>query len=338
MCYPRHLFHLNIQGFYRHGLLLLRYCWSASFIWILGSASVSLAQQTIESSSVNSLLPIGASSRYATVNGVKLHYVIAGKGDPVVLLHGWPESWYAWRKVIPALAERYTVIAPDMRGYGDSERPASGYDKKTVAEDIYQLVRHLGYKKIHLVAQDMGGPVGYAYAAAHPDAVRRFVFMESALPGFGLETAMDITKGGSWHIGFNMARGIAETLVEGKERVYLEYFYRRGTLYPTSLNTTDIDEYVRTYKAGAMHAGFEYYRTLFDDAKQNQLYAQKKLEMPVLAIAADQGFKDFSRQSISQVASNVTAVTIKDAKHFVAQDQPHAVTQAIMMFLGGEKP
>lgn len=123
----------------------------------------------------------------AVVNDIRLHYVLGGQGDPVVLLHGWPETWYAWRKVMPALAQQYTVIAPDMRGLGDSDKPATGYDKSTVADDIYQLVRQLGFQRIFLVGHDMGGPVAYAYAAAHPQDVRRFVFVESLLPGIGYE-------------------------------------------------------------------------------------------------------------------------------------------------------
>jgi pimeloyl-ACP methyl ester carboxylesterase len=179
----------------------------------------------------------------------------------------------------------------------------------------------------------MGGPVGYAYAASYPAEVKRFIFIESAVPGFGLEAAMDVAKGGSWHFGFNMARGIAEALVEGKERIFLEYFYQRGTLFPESLTATDIDEYLRTYKAGAMHASFEYYRTLFDDAKENQILAKRKLPMPLLAIGAEQGFGDFSKRSIEQVSSNVEGATIKNAKHFVVQDQPALVAQAILQFL-----
>ncbi|WP_083913635.1 alpha/beta fold hydrolase [Nocardia concava] len=128
-------------------------------------------------------VPDGAVSRYATVNGVRLHYVIAGSGDPVLLLHGWPETWYAWRKVIPILADRFTVVAPDMRGYGDSERPADGYDKVTVATDLHELMRSLGFGGVHLVVQDMGGPVGFAYAASFLEDVRDLVFIESAVPG-----------------------------------------------------------------------------------------------------------------------------------------------------------
>ncbi|MCX4091923.1 alpha/beta fold hydrolase [Nocardia sp. alder85J] len=278
--------------------------------------------------------PEGARSRRAMVNGVPIHYVIAGSGDPVLLLHGWPETWYAWRNVIPVLADRFTVVAPDMRGYGDSGRPADGYDKVTVATDLHELMRSLGFGRIHLVVQDMGGPVGFAYAASFPADVRDFVFIESAVPGFGLEAAMDVAHGGSWHMGFNMAEGISELLVAGRERPFIEYFYRRGTLRPDALTQADIDEYARTYAAGGLLASFGYYRTLLDDAKVNrERLAVKKLTLPVLSLAAEAGFGDFSHASIAQVAEHVERQTIAGAKHFLVQDQPQAAAAAILDFL-----
>jgi pimeloyl-ACP methyl ester carboxylesterase len=279
-------------------------------------------------------VPDGAASCYATVNGVRLHYVIAGSGDPVLLVHGWPETWYAWRKVIPVLASRFTVVAPDMRGYGDSERPAAGYDKVTVATDLHELMRSLGFGRVHLVVQDMGGPVGFAYAASFPVDVRDFVFIESAVPGFGLEASMDVAHGGSWHMGFNMAQGINELLVAGRERPFIEYFYRRGALHPDALTRADIDEYARSYAAGGLVASFNYYRTLLDDAKVNrEKLAVKRLALPVLSLAAEQGFGDFSHASIAQVADHVERQTIAGAKHFLVQDQPQAAAEAILSFL-----
>lgn len=279
-------------------------------------------------------MPDGAASRYATVNGVRLHYVIAGSGDPVLLLHGWPETWYAWRKVIPVLATRFTVVAPDMRGYGDSERPVDGYDKVTVATDLHELMRSLGFARIHLVAQDMGGPVGFAYAASFPADVRDFAFIESAVPGFGLEASMDVAHGGSWHMGFNMAEGISELLVAGRERAFVEYFYRRGTLHRDALTQADIDEYARSYEAGGLVASFKYYRTLLDDAKVNrEKLAVQALTLPVLSLAAEKGFGDLSHASIAQVADQVERQTIAEAKHFLVQDQPQAATEAILSFL-----
>jgi pimeloyl-ACP methyl ester carboxylesterase len=142
------------------------------------------------------------------VNDVRLHFVTAGTGDPVVLLHGWPETWYQWRKIIPTLAERYTVIAPDMRGLGDSAKPATGYDKRTIADDIYQLVRKLGFERIFLVGHDWGGPVAYAYASAHPNDVRRLVILDVPIPGAGLEQIPQASpRGGLWHISFHGVRG-----------------------------------------------------------------------------------------------------------------------------------
>jgi pimeloyl-ACP methyl ester carboxylesterase len=279
-------------------------------------------------------VPDGAASRFATVNGVKLHYVIAGSGDPVLLVHGWPETWYAWRKIIPVLAARFTVVAPDMRGYGDSGRPSGGYDKVTVATDLHELMRLLGFGPVHLVAQDMGGPVGYAYATSFPADVRDFVFIESAIPGFGLEASMDVAHGGSWHMGFNMAQGINELLVAGRERPFIEYFYRRGTLHPDALTPDDIDEYARSYADGGLVASFNYYRTLLDDAKVNrEKLGAKRLTIPVLSLAAAQGLGDLSHGSIAQLADSIERRTIAEARHFLVQDQPRAAAEAILGFL-----
>src|SRR5919198_4710450 len=124
------------------------------------------------------------SHHMASVNGIQLHYVIGGHGDPVVLIHGWPQTWYEWRHVMPALAKNYTVIVPDLRGLGDSSKPVTGYDGKTTAQDIYQLVSKLGFEKIFLVAHDIGAQTAYSYAAAHPNNVTKLVIMEFAFPGF----------------------------------------------------------------------------------------------------------------------------------------------------------
>ena len=280
-------------------------------------------------------LPADLSSRRVEVNGTALHFVVAGRGAPVLLIHGWPETWYAWRKVVPVLAERRTVIAPDLRGFGDSDRPATGYDKLTVAADLRALVQSLGFGEIDLVAQDMGGPVGFAYAAEWPREVRSFTFIESAIPGFGLEALMDVAHGGSWHMGFCMAAGIAELLVAGRERSFIEYFYRRGTMNPSALTAADVDEYARTYAAGGLVASFNYYRTLLQDAKTNiERFSAAKLPMPVLSLAAAHGLGAISHRSIAEVASRVTERTIADAKHFLVQDQPAAAAEAIAAFIG----
>jgi pimeloyl-ACP methyl ester carboxylesterase len=155
--------------------------------------------------------------RTAEVNGVKIHYVIGGTGEPLVLIHGYPYTWATWRKVMPALAEKYTVIAPDMRGMGESDKPAApeGYLKHVVAEDIYQLVKQLGYEKINLVGHDIGMMVAYSYAAAHPEAVKKLVLAEtSGVPGFGFEDSWDTANGGYYHFAFH-SDPLAEELTKG---------------------------------------------------------------------------------------------------------------------------
>ena len=164
------------------------------------------------------------------VNGIRLYYITAGYGEPVVLLHGFPETSYAWRKIIPALSTLFTVIAPDLRGCGDSDRPDSGYDKRTVAEDIHQLILHLNLGPINLVSHDVGMMVGYAYAAAYPTEVRRLVLMEAALPGLGLEDLYDAAKyPRMWHLPlFEAPNGLAEALITGREKMFISHFMRQS--------------------------------------------------------------------------------------------------------------
>ena len=148
------------------------------------------------------------------VNNVTLHYVIGGQGDPILLLHGWPETWYEWRHIIPELiANNYIIIAPDLRGLGDSEKTQTGYDTKTVAEDIYQLIKKLGYNKIYLVAHDFGGPVAYSYAATHSEDVKKMVILDTLLPGFGIEEAATFSPNGIWHPSFHAVRDLPEKLI-----------------------------------------------------------------------------------------------------------------------------
>jgi len=268
----------------------------------------------------------------AWVNDVMIHYVTAGKGEPVVLLHGWPQTWYEWRKIIPALAARYTVIAPDMRGIGDSSKPVSGYDKRTVADDIYKLVRKLGHEKIFLVGHDWGGPTAYAYAVAHPADVRKLVILDVGIPGGGTEKAFPFRRGGVWHIQFHNVRDLPEALVTGRERIYLSWFYR--TAYnPTAITEPDIDEYVRCYSApGALRAGFEYYRAIFDDAEHNKDGPNHKLKMPVLALGGERGFGAIAKRSMEQLAENVRGGVIQKCGHWIPEERPEYLNEQLLTF------
>jgi pimeloyl-ACP methyl ester carboxylesterase len=270
----------------------------------------------------------------ARVNDVTLHYVICGQGEPVVLLHGWPQTWYEWRKIMPALAERYTVIAPDLRGLGDSSKPAGGYDKRTVAEDIYQLVRRLGFERIFLVGHDWGGPVAYAYAAAHPSDVRKLVILDVGIPGAGLEQLLTFRKSGSiWHVQFHYVRDLPEALVTGRERTYLSWFYRVGAYNPNAIPGEAIDEYVRCYSAaGGLRAGFEYYRAIFTDVEHNAEYAKSKLKMPVLALGGDRGYGELPLRSMQQLAEDVRGGVIERCGHWIPEERPEYLVNELLRF------
>lgn len=271
--------------------------------------------------------------RTARVNDVLLHYVICGQGEPIVLLHGWPQTWYEWRKIMPALAERYTVIAPDMRGLGDSAKPATGYDKRTIAADIYELVRHLGFERIFLVGHDWGGPVAYAYACAHPEDVRKLVILDVPIPGAGLEQALAFRPRSVWHIQFHYVRDLPEALIAGRERTYLTWFYR--TAYnPTAIDEQAIGEYVRCYSApGGLRAGFEYYRAIFTDAEHNTENAKTKLKMPALALGGDRGFGELTIRSMNQLAENVRGEVIEHCGHWIPEEQPELLLNRLLGFL-----
>ncbi len=208
---------------------------------------------------------------WVEVNGIRIHYRRAGTGSPLVLLHGFPETSHAWRKILPALSRHFTVIAPDLRGCGDSDRPTTGYDKETVASDIRELVQKLELGPIRLVGHDVGMMVAYAYAASYPENVEQLVLMEAALPGLGLEAMYDSSKEPRmWHLGlFEAPNGLAEALISGCELLFVDHFMRQQAYDPTALEG-GLDEYARRLSApGALHGGIEYFRSHHIDAQRN---------------------------------------------------------------------
>ncbi len=271
--------------------------------------------------------------RKVSVNGIHIHYVIGGHGDPLVLLHGFGETWYEWRHVMPTLASHYTVIVPDIRGAGDSDRPESGYDEQTMASDIAELVHQLGYERINLVGHDIGMMVAYAYAAAHPRDVRRLVVMDAPLPG--IPPFDQITHSpGAWHIPFQQAPDLPEALVAGRERLYLTYHYQRFAYNPASITDAEIDEYLRHYtQPGAMRAAFAWFRAFPQDAGENQEYAKTKLPMPVLAMGGAISNGPIMLAEFQVVASNVRGIVIGDCGHWIADERPRFFTEQLLAFL-----
>jgi pimeloyl-ACP methyl ester carboxylesterase len=229
------------------------------------------------------------------------------------------------------------VIAPDLRGFGDSSKPFTGYDKKTVAGDLSALLQSLDLESACIVGHDMGGQVGYAFAALYPQLTRKFVFIESGLPGFGQENAMNVATGGSWHFGFNMAGDISEELVRGREALFVRHFIRRdtvGTVDPSSISEADIDVYARSLaQPGALRASFSYYRTLFDDRKHNEQFGQTNLEMPVLAIGCEFGYGQGAKATMEKVATNVSGAIIESSGHYPAEEQPERLASVLLDFL-----
>jgi len=264
---------------------------------------------------------------------------MAGSGDPVVLLHGWPQTSYAWRHIIPILSRQYSVVAPDMRGFGFSEKPEYGYEKKNVARDVHELVRSLGYDRVHLVGHDMGGQVAYPYAAQWPDDVRSLTYIESSLPGFGQERLMDVSNGGSWHFGFNMAGDIAEALLAGRERIFVEHWLRRsavGAVDPTSITDDALDHYANALaQPGGLRSSLAYYRAIPQDRIDNAALGKAKLGMPVLAVSSDRGFPGGATAAMDLVAEDVTSVTISHSGHYPAEEHPETLATAMKTFFDG---
>jgi pimeloyl-ACP methyl ester carboxylesterase len=318
-------------------LILIDYLYPSSFLaFILCCSVVSLgfilpadAQNIID----NSEKKITYTHYKTPVNGILMHYVIGGKGDPIVLLHGWPQTWYEWRNVIPELiANNYTIIAPDMRGLGDSEKTQTGYDTKNLAEDIYQLVEKLGYSKINFVAHDWGGPVAYSYAAEHPEDVGKMIILDTLLPGFGLEEAGDFSPNGIWHFSFHAVRDLPEKLIEGKEDLYLNWFYD-WTYNQSAITPQDREVYIQQYsQPGAMRAGFEYYRAIFEDAEQNKEYGKEKLQIPILTIGGEAAIGNSTTTSFQKVATNVTGITLPNTGHFIPEERPNLLIKQILDF------
>jgi pimeloyl-ACP methyl ester carboxylesterase len=273
--------------------------------------------------------------RVAKLKALDMHYVLAGSGDPVVLLHGWPQTWYEWRDVIDYLAPEYSIIAPDLRGLGDSSRPEDGYDTQTLAADVWELLHEqLKISAFNLVGHDWGGPVSYALAAAHPQAVRKLAIIDVAIPGDG---AANISQGGKrWHHAFHQTLELPEALIEGREDIYLGWFYRNYGAHPDAISAEAVTEYLRTYtQPGALAAGFKYYRNIPTDVAQNEaIVAKFKLPMPVLALGGAQswGRRGEVLESCQRVATDVRGGIIENAGHWIPEEQPEVLSERLREF------
>ncbi len=268
---------------------------------------------------------------------VAYHYVEAGAGPVLVLLHGWPETWYAWRHVIDALAPRFRIIAPDLRGLGDSSRPATRYDKATIARDVVRLLDRLGITTFDLAGHDWGGVVAYSLARYEPRRVRKLAVLDVTVPGDGAD---GFSQGGKrWHHAFHRLSEPPEALTAGREELYLRWFYSEWPVVREAFDAGTVAGYHRTYTLpNAMHYGFECYRALPDDIEYNaqRLRAEDKLAMPALGLGGN-GFRARGRDvgdSLRRVASDVRDEVVPNCGHFIPEEQPKYVARVLGDFFG----
>lgn len=273
---------------------------------------------------------LGATHHLAHANGARIHYVRAGEGAPVILLHGWPQTWYMWRKIIPLLAKQHTLIAPDLRGFGESSKPFTDYDKRSVAEDIWLLVEQLELGSVHLVGHDLGGVAAYAYACAHRQAVKSLVILDVPII---IDKAKALEyRSRLFHLSFHCQPDIALSLVSGRERTYLTHFFR-NCYNPAAFSHADIDEYVAAFSApGAMRASMAHYAAHAIDLEHNRENARTLLDMPVLALGGEFSFRDAVCDSLRRVAKNVCGGTVPGCAHWIAEEQPQALGHQLLAF------
>jgi len=263
-------------------------------------------------------------SHAANLGAVKIHYLRAGTGKKtLVLIHGFGDTSHMWIPLFDEFGKDYTIIAPDMRGLGESSRPAGGYDKKTIAADIHELMKSLGVEKINLVGHDIGLMVAYAYAAQYPNDVEKLALLEAPIPGIGEIWEKVYTTPALWHFHF-VNSPIALELVKGRERIFLEHFWLTLSPHPETFSEADRRLYAKSYaQAGAMRAAFEMFKAFnTQDATDNRSFAGRKLTMPVLTIEGDKAMGGALETQSKIVANNVTSIILTDTGHWLMEQRP----------------
>lgn len=300
------------------GGLLVMAALAAITLWALPTLAHSATPRAVEKSAV--------------VDGVRINYRIAGSGPVVVLVHGYTQTSHMWLPLIPELARAHTVIAPDLRGIGGSQRTPTGYDKKTAAKDIRELVRQLGHDKVSLVGHDIGLMVAYAYAAQYPNEVSKVVLMDAFLPGVGDWQRVWLLRD-LWH--FHFYGEVPLALVKGRERIYFEHFWNDFAADRTkSVPEADRRLYAAAYaRDNGMRAGFEYFKAFEQDAKDFAAFSQTKLTMPFLVLTGEKASGTFLIDQVKLVATNVSGAVVKGSGHWLMEEATGQVIPAIVAFL-----
>lgn len=311
------------------------------FCFLLFSTRIAIAQ---ELQLPVSLQPENLSPRLSSsterVGDIDIHYVSGGEGPVVLLWHGFLGNWASWRKVLPLLAEDYTVIAPDMRGYGHSSVPDSSYAARTVMEDMRGLVQRLGHDRIHIIAHDMGAPSALLYAADYPEEVASITYLDE--PVMLADTISDLIEmtpenthyGGLWWWMVAQSPSMTETIILGNERNYIDWFYDHYTMVDGA-----IEEEARQYFAAdlvgkrGIHGWFGVYRDVFTTMEQTAALVSNKIVTPVLGIGAEASLGDKVGQMLEAVASDVTTQTMQGSGHFIAEEKPHELVDRFSRFV-----
>ena len=280
--------------------------------------------------------------RHHTVhaNGIRQHYLDAGEGPPVVLLHGFPETSYAWRYQIPALAEKYRVIAPDLRGYGETDKPATGYDKRNMSLDVAELLNSLGIGRVALVGHDRGARVATRFAKDHPGRIDRLVVMDNVPTRIVGRSINSSTAKAYWFFFFHLVPELPETLIAGREDLWLRHFFSDWCYNPHTISGEEFDTYVRAYRnPGAVRGAMSDYRANLEDNAQDAVDADVKIACPVLSLwGADFEAvgKMFDMPAVwAEMAHDVKAVAIEQCGHLPHEEQPLRVNELLLEFLDG---
>jgi len=271
---------------------------------------------------------------YAKVNGIDIHYVVGGSGEPLVLLHGFGQNWYMWNRLLPEFSKHFTVIAPDLPGLGESGKPDSGYDKKTMASYIHGLVKQLGYNNINLAGHDIGLMVAYAYAAQFSGEVKKLALMDALLPG--VEPVWSQVKSSAWWFGFFSFPASGE-LVAGRERLFLTNFWPVVGHVKDAFTPEETNEFVRAYSTkGSTTGTFHWFGAFEQDAKDNAVFMKTKLKMPLLAMGGEYFGAGFLVDHCKLVAENVKGSNIKGSGHWVVQENTAQVQKDLLDFFTGK--
>ncbi|MEZ3498345.1 alpha/beta fold hydrolase [Pantoea sp. KPR_PJ] len=276
---------------------------------------------------------------FAQVNGMRLHYLTAGDPlqEPLVLLAGFPQSSFAWREIMPLLTERFYLIAPDLPGQGDSDLPLNGFDTATLAQQTEALLRQLNVSAFNLVGHDIGAWVAFALAAQFPERVKKVALLDAGIPGVTMPDALPTASGNvwkTWHFAFHLVADLPESLIAGREAIYLDWFLRRKAANPRVFDTLKMQEYLRIFtRPGALRAGLAFYRAFELSASQNRAVVQNgRLPMPLLAVSADQGSIPDMATPLRQFFTSVSGVTLDACGHFIPEEQPAALAKHFYAF------